>query len=227
MKITWLGHASFLVEGDGKRIITDPYDPEILKIHPVDIAADIVVRSSDDDRAHSCIDFIPPGYRLLTATEHVNPDFGSVEAEGVDFSFALARESLIHKEDPGDNGMYRFSLEGISITHMGDVGNPLSERQIDFMQGTDILFALAGGPPVIETDDLLQVIDAVQPAIVIPMHYRIPGPEFFMLPVDVLSDRFPPEMVEKRGRSALELGRESIGEVKDSPRLIILNPALG
>jgi L-ascorbate metabolism protein UlaG (beta-lactamase superfamily) len=226
MKITWLGHASFLVEGEGKRIITDPYDPEILKIQPVDLVADIVVRSSDDDRAHCCIDFIPPGYTLLTATDHVHPDFGSAEAEGIDFSFALARESLIHKEDPGDNGMYRFSLEGVSITHMGDVGNPLSEKQIEFMKGTDILLALAGGPPVIETDDLMQVIEAVRPAIVIPMHYRIPGPEFFMFPVEVLSERFPPETVVKRGGSALELTRESIGEMKDTPRLIVLEADL-
>lgn len=227
MKIIWLGHASFLVEGGRTRIITDPYDPGILRLKPVDLEADIVVRSSDDDRAHSCIDFIPPGYTLLTATEHVNPDFGTAEAGGIEFSFALARESLIHKQDPGDNGMYRFSLEGISITHMGDVGNPLSERQIDFMKGTDILLALAGGPPVIETDELMQVIDAVRPAIVIPMHYRIPGPEFFMLPVEVLSGLFPPERVDKRGRSVLELNRERIREMKGSPRLVILDPALG
>ncbi len=55
---------------------------------------------------------------------------------------------------------------------MGDVGNPLSEAQLDFFQGVDVLLALAGGPPTIELDDLKTVIDQVAPRLVIPMHFR-------------------------------------------------------
>ncbi|MBM4388479.1 MAG: MBL fold metallo-hydrolase, partial [Deltaproteobacteria bacterium] len=27
MRITWLGHACFLIEGDGRKFLTDPYEP--------------------------------------------------------------------------------------------------------------------------------------------------------------------------------------------------------
>jgi L-ascorbate metabolism protein UlaG (beta-lactamase superfamily) len=30
MKLPWLAHACFLLEGNGLRIVTDPYTPEIL-----------------------------------------------------------------------------------------------------------------------------------------------------------------------------------------------------
>ena len=83
--------------------------------------------------------------------------------------------------------MYRFELGGIRVSHMGDVGNPLTDRQMAALAGTDVLLALAVGPPTIELDDLWDVIQSVKPRVVIPMHYRIPGVSFFMLPVTELS----------------------------------------
>ena len=35
----------------------------------------------------------------------------------------------------------------LKIGHMGDVGNPLSETQIEFFKGVNILLVLTGGPP--------------------------------------------------------------------------------
>jgi L-ascorbate metabolism protein UlaG (beta-lactamase superfamily) len=91
MKIKWLAHASFLIEGDGLRIITDPYEPnEIMNLPPVTETADIVVRSSDDDEAHCFVDTIPPGFDLVTATDIV--DHG-VSVKGVTFSAIWSEES--------------------------------------------------------------------------------------------------------------------------------------
>jgi hypothetical protein len=68
--------------------------------------------------------------------------------------------------------MYRFTVDDITIGHMGDVGNPLDEQQIDFFRGIDMLLALTGGHPTMELDDLKQVIAQVNPPLVIPMHFR-------------------------------------------------------
>jgi L-ascorbate metabolism protein UlaG (beta-lactamase superfamily) len=86
--------------------------------------------------------------------------------------------------------MYRFTLEGINITHLGDVGNPL-RRQMDALPGTDILLALAGGPPTIALADLHKVIALVKPKVVIPMHYRIPGPAFLYASGDGIHQLLP------------------------------------
>ncbi len=57
MRITWYGHAAFLIEGtagDGApvRIIHDPFSPES-GYDPIDEPADVLLMSQDDDRFHS------------------------------------------------------------------------------------------------------------------------------------------------------------------------------
>ena len=142
---------------------------------PVTESADIVVRSSDDDEAHCFIETIPPGFDLVTATDIV--DTGAT-AKGIHFDGIWSQESIYKEDIVRDNAMYRFTLEGIHITHMGDVGNSLTEAQMATLAGTDILLALVGGHPTIALPDLHVVIATVQPKVVIPMHYRIPGRAF-------------------------------------------------
>ena len=93
--------------------------------------------------------------------------------KGVTVHAVEAMENVSHREGhPDQNGMYRFEVDGISLGHMGDVGNALSEGQLEFFRGVDILLALAGGYPVIALDDLKTVIDRVKPKLVIPMHFQ-------------------------------------------------------
>ncbi len=222
MEIKWLGHAAFLITGEGKRIITDPYDPSITNLHPVDDFADIVVRSSDDDQAHCYVEAIPGEYVLLTATDYIAPNETEEKVNGIPFRFIPSRESVIHKEVARENAFYRFALEGVEIAHLGDIGNPMTDEQIDFLKGVDILLALAGGPPTIELKDLFAVIEAVQPRLVIPMHYRIPGPEFFMLPIDELISYFDESVVHWAGESHIELKKSALPA---ATQLLILEPS--
>jgi L-ascorbate metabolism protein UlaG (beta-lactamase superfamily) len=220
MKITWLAHAAFLIEGDGVRIITDPYEPnEIINLPPITEPADIVIRSSDDDEAHAFVDTIPGEYALITATEIVS---NGATAKGIDFSAVWSEESH-SKEVVRDNAMYRFTIEGVTITHLGDVGNPLTEPQLEALAGTDVLLALAGGPPTIELEDLTLVIERIKPRLVIPMHFRIPGPRFFMLPVTEFTSRCPTKMVHWPDTSTLELSQDSLPR---ETTIVVLNPTL-
>ena len=54
MRITWYGHAAFLIETQGLRIILDPYrSPDSGGYLPIDEPADLVVVSHENDRYHS------------------------------------------------------------------------------------------------------------------------------------------------------------------------------
>lgn len=221
MRIQWLAHASFLIEGQGLRIITDPYEPnEVINLPAITEAADIVVRSSDDDEAHCYVETIPEGFDLVTATEIVE---SGATVRGIDFTSIWAEESHEHKVIVRDNALYRFTLEGIRITHMGDVGNPLNDRQLKALEGTDVLLALAGGPPTIELADLQTVIARIKPKVVIPMHYRIAGPRFFMLPVTEFTGLFDAEIVSWPESNALELSKETLPK---ETRVVVLQPTL-
>jgi L-ascorbate metabolism protein UlaG (beta-lactamase superfamily) len=174
MKITWFGHAAFGLEPEtGPRIITDPYTPEGVGYAPIAQSADLVIISSDDDSAHCRADLISGAPEVVNALT-VAQSGGATTVQGVEITAIEAAEWDRHPEhaDPGQNGMYRFTLDGIKCAHMGDVGNPLTDAQQAFFEGTDVLFALAGGYLTLELPDLMEMIHRTRPKLVIPMHFR-------------------------------------------------------
>lgn len=174
MKITWFGHAAFGLEPEtGPRIITDPYTPEGVGYAPIAQSADLVIISSDDDSAHCRADLISGAPEVVNALT-VAQSGGATTVQGVEITAIEAAEWDRHPEHavPGQNGMYRFTLDGIKCAHMGDVGNPLTDAQQAFFEGTDVLFALAGGYLTLELPDLMEMIHRTRPKLVIPMHFR-------------------------------------------------------
>ncbi|MEO1704159.1 MAG: MBL fold metallo-hydrolase [Pseudomonadota bacterium] len=174
MQVTWYGHAAFgLAPENGPRIVMDPYTPEGVGYPPITEPADLVLISSDDDSAHCRADLIAGDPEVVNALT-VAQSGGRVTAQSVEITAVEAAEWDHHPEHavPGQNGMYRFELDGIKCAHMGDVGNPLTEAQQDFFQDTDVLFALAGGYLTILLPDLMEMIHRVRPRLVIPMHFR-------------------------------------------------------
>lgn len=174
MQITWFGHAAFgLTSEDGRVIITDPYTPEGVGYAPIKEKADLVIISSDDDDAHCRADLIggnPDVVNALTLARTGAP----TTVQGIEIEAIEAAEWDHHPEHevPGQNGMYRFTLDGIKFAHMGDVGNPLTDAQQAFFEDVDVLFALAGGYLTIELPDLMEMIHRMRPKLVIPMHFR-------------------------------------------------------
>lgn len=173
MKLKWYGHASFqLLPDDGPTVITDPFTPEGVGYAPIADTADLVLISSDDDDAHCRADLIPGEPTVVNALQ-VALNGGSTTAEGLTVSAIEAAEWDEHPEHaPGQNGMYRFEMDGIKVAHMGDVGNPLTGRQMAFFEDTDLLLALAGGYLTIELPDLMKLIEKVRPKVIVPMHFR-------------------------------------------------------
>ena len=70
MRITWYGHAAFLIETQGLRIILDPYrSPDSGGYEPIAEPADLVVVSHENDRYHSHLGQIVPPFETIRALE--------------------------------------------------------------------------------------------------------------------------------------------------------------
>jgi L-ascorbate metabolism protein UlaG (beta-lactamase superfamily) len=221
MKIKWYGHACFRVEGGGISIVTDPYTPEVAGLDPVEEPADVVIMSSATDRFHSNFSMIPGDPKVLNALEVARG--GPVEVKGVVFEALPTMESLEHKESPDENAIYRFEVEGISVLHLGDLGNPLTGEQLDRLRGrVDVLLALTGGPPTIELEDLDRAIEDIGPRAVIPMHYQIPKLKLDILPLEAFTSRYREDAVTRVGTTAVEL---SSGTLPSTFRIYVLEPA--
>ncbi|MEM6381783.1 MAG: MBL fold metallo-hydrolase [Pseudomonadota bacterium] len=173
MQVKWYGQAAFLLTAaDGTRVITDPYTPELLGYSPILDEADLVIISSADDQAHCRADLIGGKPKVINALDTALGG-GLARAAGVEVRAIEAAEWEHHPRGvPGQNGMYRFELDGMKIAHMGDVGNPLNKKQMAFFEDVDVLLALAGGYLTIELPNLDELIKTVKPKLVIPMHFR-------------------------------------------------------
>ena len=115
---------------NGTRVITDPYTPETAGYLPITDTPDVVIISSDNDSFHCRADLIPGNPLVINALK-LAQEGGHVTEKGIPFQAIAAMEALDHQyHDPDQNGMYRFTVDGVSIGHLGDMGNELIVRYV-------------------------------------------------------------------------------------------------
>lgn len=164
MKIEWLGHSTFKVSGENISIVHDPYKNILGYKLPKDLTADIVLSSH--------------GHGDHSNKDGVNGTFDFINTLGTHESNGLKIESIKSFHDnqggakKGENIIFKYKLDGVTIAHLGDLGHILNEEQQVFLNNVDIMFVPCGGGFTVGSSDASTVVEQVQPKIVIPMHYR-------------------------------------------------------
>src|ERR671916_939137 len=212
VRITFYAHASFRLEADGLSVVTDPYTPgpENSNFDPIDEAADLVIMSSATDSFHSDPSHVQGDPTVVNALEL--PLEGE-DVLGVRIRPFPAMESMTFDfgRDPDANALYLFTLGGLRVLHMGDIGNPVPEAHLDALAGNvDVLFALTGAHATIALNDLDAAIEAIGPGVVIPMHYYSARGVLDIEPVDTFLERHPADSMTRVGGPELELTPESL-----------------
>lgn len=222
MKIKFYAHASFRLEGDGLTVITDPYTPGRSHFDPIDEPADVVIMSSATDDFHSDPSHVKGDPVVVNALEI--PREG-IEVRGLSIRPFPAMESLTFDfgRDPDANALYHFTLGGLRVLHMGDIGNAVPPEHLDALEGqVDLLLALTGAHATIALDDLDDAIAKIRPRAVIPMHYWSPKGVLAIEPVDAFLARVPPERVTYVSGSELELKPEALPPIGQPPHVFVL-----
>jgi L-ascorbate metabolism protein UlaG (beta-lactamase superfamily) len=226
MRITWLGLACFLVEGADVKIVTDPYLAPDFGYRATDVDVDVVIRSSPDDLAHSSVETLRPGFELVEALEVAKA--GPTTIRGVPVEAFRSRERLVRgKDDPDENAMYRFTVDGVRILHLGDTGHPFHPDHIDALRDqVDVMLAITGDNYTIPIDDLMWGIEQIRPRVVIPMHYqdtKLTLPRgFWFYPLEAFITRYPAEAVTRRGESHIDVTPETL---PPTTRIVVLEAA--
>jgi L-ascorbate metabolism protein UlaG (beta-lactamase superfamily) len=109
---------------------------------------------------------------------------GEYEVKGIYIDGISAYHDAEQGAKRGENIIYRFEIEDISIAHLGDLGAELDDKQLERLEGTDILLVPVGGVYTLDAQKAISVINQVEPRLVIPMHYKLPGLKFALDPVD-------------------------------------------
>ena len=155
MTITYLGHACFLLESGGYRVILDPCKG---------------VPGVRDTAGEAEAVYCSHGHFDHCYTENIRI------AEQSASPFALREIPCFHDDalgaKRGENTIRILSAEGITAAHLGDLGHPLNPAQLSALENCDILLIPVGGTYTLDITGAKQVADAIHPRVIIPMHYR-------------------------------------------------------
>lgn len=207
MEITWHGMSCFrLKERNLPAIVTDPYDGG-LGLPPLKLRGDVVT-ISHNARGHNYTDGVSGYQYALTGP-------GEYEIGGV-FITGIA---TTHEARTTQNVLFLFDFDGVTVAHLGDMSQVPSQTQIEALELVNVLLVPVGGGNSLNAAQAAELVSMIEPNIVIPMHYHVPGLE---LPLEGV-ERFLNEMgvTAPTEESTLRVSGGTFGEETE---VVLLTP---
>jgi L-ascorbate metabolism protein UlaG (beta-lactamase superfamily) len=170
MNIIWHGQSCFTIKSKDKTIVIDPYSSKIGLKEPK-LTADILLVSHEHSD-HSNTSIVKKAHDdLKIISEPGEYEFGGVYVQAIP-----AHHDDKEGKEKGETLMFTVRVEDMVVAHLGDLGQTeLTEAQLEELNGVDILLVPVGGEYTVNGNQAAKIVTQVDPRIVIPMHYNIPG----------------------------------------------------
>lgn len=205
MEISFLGHSSFKIRGKTATLVTDPYSPQMVGLKFPKVEADIVTITHQHED-HNQKD-------QVLGSPFVVSGPGEYEVKNVSIFGISSFHDSSEGSERGQNTLFLIEMDGIRIAHLGDLGYKLSDRQLEELNGVDILLVPVGGIYTLDPRQASEVISQLEPKFVIPMHYNFPGLNSAVFGKMSTVEDFLKEMGEKgQYLPKLQISREKLPE---------------
>ncbi len=202
MRIDWLGHASFLIESGGKKLITDPFDESLG--YPVAEEEVELATVSHGHWDHCAVDRLKGNPVKVQTT-------GEFEAAGFKISGFPTYHDKSKGKERGPNIIFKIEAEGITLLHLGDLGHKLDSQQSAALGKIDILMVPVGGVYTVDAREAYDIVQSIKPRIVIPMHYNTPHLCFELAPLEAFTCQFD-QVIKK---AYLEIKADNLPETME------------
>lgn len=167
VRLTFLGHATFLIESKGGVSAVTDYNPYI----KAPFTPDIVTMNNAHDTHYS--EFVEPGVR------HALKGWGPYNSEAVhDVTVGDMRVRNVPTSVHGrvgaqtnSNSIFVFEIEDLCIAHVGHLHHVLTDQHLTELGIIDVLLVPADGAYTMSHEEMVEVIRQVKAPVVIPMHY--------------------------------------------------------
>ncbi len=180
--INWLGHASFMIKGDGKIIYIDPYVlPDKVDY---DDQADIILITHEhyDHCSPEAIRTVRKSDSTTLVPENCTLEFrgdarrinegdmltGDLAIKGIDIEVVPAYNINKPYHPEGFGVGYIIEIDGVRIYHSGDTD--LIPQMSDL--SVDVALLPIGGTYTMNESEAAEAVLAIDPDVVIPMHYN-------------------------------------------------------
>ncbi len=164
MKIKWFGHSSFAVE-DGKMLwLTDPFDGSVG--YPIPNVRPAYVTESHQHFDHNAHD-------LLEGDFEVVKDVGVHEREGIRIEGLQSYHDEKKGNERGSNIIFKVRVpSSVIFVHLGDLGHMLDDSTVKSLKDPDVLMVPVGGIFTIDAKKAKEIVDRLNPHLILPMHYE-------------------------------------------------------
>jgi len=166
MEIKFYGHACFSVTEGGITVVTDPFQEEIGLKMPK-LSADAVTVSHNAP-PHNNVDAIEGDPKIFSWP-------GEYETKGIHFKLIHSFHNPKEDKEQLENSISVINWGNIRLCHLGAQGTKLTPEQLEQVGEVDILFVPVGGKGCLEPKKAKEVIEQIEPRVVIPMCYDTSG----------------------------------------------------
>jgi L-ascorbate metabolism protein UlaG (beta-lactamase superfamily) len=168
MQLFWHGFSCVRIEssfgGSEATLVTDPYASDRGLRFPRTLAPDIVVLSHQDKKRFPLDGF--------TNEPFVIADPGEYEIKGIfAYGFSMPQEGVSWPNPV----VYRFEIEGMSVGFIASLTQAPTDEQIGRLESIDVLLLPVGGGDQLNAKQAMEVINEVEPRIVVPLGFHVDG----------------------------------------------------
>lgn len=162
MDLTWLGTTSFRIAAESRVVVCDP--PTGADGSPDWLDADVVTVSTWPAGGR------PLGRRPIKPFLVEGP--GEYEVGGV-FVVGVRVPGRPPETDEGHlvTG-FCVTMETLTVCHLGPVHRPPTQEQVEALGAVDVLLLPVGGEPSLTPAQAVEVVNAIEPTLIVPMRYR-------------------------------------------------------
>lgn len=169
MEIKYFGYFCFRIKGKDAVLVTDPISSSLgLKLPP--IMADIVVISGKGAQGETSL--------ITKAVSRENPFV--IEAPG---EYEIGGSFILGLQAGKNNHLFVITIDGLRLAFLGGLTESLSDRQLEEIDGVDILFLPVGLGKILPPKKAADLVGQIDPKIIIPMAYKIPGLNLDLAPL--------------------------------------------
>ncbi|MBI2638342.1 MBL fold metallo-hydrolase [Candidatus Peregrinibacteria bacterium] len=181
MDIQWHGLSCFTLKGKNGTLVTDPFDRNAAGLKLPKLNADVVVANSDFDLHHAVKDF---GGEVRVFDWPGEYESKGIIIQGIS-AYDRPREKEEGKKDTAQRVIiYMILIDGFKVCHLSNLGHKLTPEMVEAIGDVDILLIPIGAVGCLDAKKAHEVIEQLEPRVVIPMYYKVPGVKLPLAEID-------------------------------------------
>ncbi len=167
VRITFLGHSSFLIESPGGVSAVTDYNGYI---RPA-VTPDVVTMNNAHDTHYT--DFPDPNIGLVLRGWGPRGEVATHAHTVKDLEVWNVPTNLRLWDGTETNGnsIFVFQVSSLCIAHLGHLHHVLTEENLASLGSIDVLLVPVDGTYTMAQEYMAQVIQQIRPSVIIPMHY--------------------------------------------------------